>query len=78
MLRMMANPDKRWDHPDTGESMDRHQLQEMLTEAAQLAQQRFGGDARAMARVLDLTPRLPKEAGVKKALKRSGKTRTAA
>lgn len=77
LLVTVANPDKRWEHPDTGESMDRHQLQEMLTEAAQLAQQRLGGDARVMARVLDLTPRLPKEPGVKKALRRSGKAKTA-
>jgi hypothetical protein len=78
LLVTVANPNKRWKHPDTGNSMDRHQLQEMLTEAAQLAQQRLGGDARVMARVLDLTPRLPKESGVKKASKRSGKTKTAA
>ncbi|MEJ8850739.1 hypothetical protein [Variovorax rhizosphaerae] len=78
LLVTVANPDKRWDHPDTGESMDQHQLQEMLTEAAQLAQQRLGGDARVMARVLDLTPRLPNESGVKKASKRLGKTRSSA
>jgi hypothetical protein len=73
LLVTVANPDKRWKHPDTGGSMDRHQLQEMLAEAAQLAQQRLGGDARVMARVLDLTPRLPKESGAKKASKRWGK-----
>jgi hypothetical protein len=61
LLVTVANPDKQWEHPDTGELIDRHQLQEMLTTAAQLAQQRLGGDARVMARVLDLTPRLPKE-----------------
>ena len=51
----------RWQHPDTGVLIDRNQLQQMLSEAAQLAQQRLGGDARVMARVLDLTPRLGKE-----------------
>ena len=59
----VADPKKRWQHPDTGMLIDRHQLQQMLNEAAQLAQQRLGGDARVMARVLDLTPRLRKEAG---------------
>jgi hypothetical protein len=59
----VADPKKRWKHPDTGVLIDRHQLQQMLSEAAQLAQQRLGGDARVMARVLDLAPRLGKEAG---------------
>jgi hypothetical protein len=59
----IADPKKRWQHPDTGVLIDRHQLQQMLSEAAQLAQQRLGGDARVMARVLDLTPRLVREAG---------------
>jgi hypothetical protein len=61
LLVSVAEPGKRWEHPETGARMDRHQLQTMLSEAAQLAQQRLGGDARVMARVLDLTPRLPKE-----------------
>ena len=61
LLVTVANASKRWLHPDSGESLDRHQLQKMLEAAAQLAQQRLGGDARVMARVLDLTPRLPKE-----------------
>jgi len=59
----VADANKRWQHPDTGALIDRHQLEQMLGEAAQLAQQRLGGDARIMARVLDLTPRLGKEAG---------------
>ena len=59
----VAKADKRWKHPDSGALIDQHQLQQMLSEAAQLAQQRLGGDARVMARVLDLTPRLGKEAG---------------
>ena len=58
----VADAKKRWQHPDTGVLIDRHHLQQMLSEAAQLAQQRLGGDARVMARVLDLTPRLGKEA----------------
>ena len=61
LLVTVADPNKRWLHPDSGESLDRHQLQDMLEAAAQSAQQRLGGDARVMARVLDLTPRLPKE-----------------
>lgn len=58
----VANPKKRWKHPDTDEKMDWQQLQLMLNEAAQIAQQRLGGDARVMARVLNLTPRLGTEA----------------
>lgn len=77
LLVTVADPDKRWYHPDTGDPMDRHQLQEMLTEAAQLAQQRLGGEARVMARVLDLTPRLPKEPRAAKASKLSGKPKAA-
>ena len=66
----VANATKRWRHPDTGVLIDRHRLQQMLSEAAQLAQQRLGGDARVMARVLDLTPRLGKEAGSAKVAER--------
>ncbi|TAK94398.1 MAG: hypothetical protein EPO09_09795 [Aquabacterium sp.] len=62
LLVTVKNPDKRWEHPETGASLDRHGLQEMLSEQAQLAQQRLGGYARVLARVLDLTPRLPTEA----------------
>ncbi|MBB3180959.1 ATP-binding protein [Variovorax sp. Sphag1AA] len=62
LIVTVSDPTKRWRHPDTGVRMDRAQLQEMLEEAAQLAQQRMGGDARVLARVLDLTPRLPTEA----------------
>jgi len=62
LLVTVSNPAKRWLHPDTGARMDRFQLQEMLKEAAQVAQQRIGGDARVLARVLDLTPRLLTEA----------------
>lgn len=63
----VADANKRWQHPDTGVRIDRHQLQQMLSEAAQLSQQRLGGDARVMARVLDLTSRLGKEANSAKA-----------
>lgn len=61
LLVTVADANKTWRHPDTGESLNWRQLQEILEAAAQLAQQRLGGDARVMARVLDLTPRLPKE-----------------
>lgn len=61
----VANPMKRWLHPDTRKKLGWEQLQLMLNEAAQLAQQRLGGDARVMARILNLTPRLDKEASAK-------------
>ena len=78
LLVTVADPEKRWYHPETGEPMDRHQLQDMLTEAAQLAQQRLGGEARVMARVLDLTPRLPKEPRVAKKSRPAAKTKALA
>ena len=78
LLVTVADPEKRWYHPDTGEPMDRHQLQDMLTEAAQLAQQRLGGEARVMARVLDLTPRLPKEPRAAKDSKQTAKAKASA
>jgi hypothetical protein len=51
----VSRTDKRWVHPDSGETMDRHQLQTMLNSAAQVAQQRLAGEGRVMARVLNLT-----------------------
>ena len=47
LIVTVADTTKRWQHPDTGVLIDRHQLQQMLSEAAQLAQQRLGGDLRA-------------------------------
>jgi hypothetical protein len=78
LLVTVADPERRWHHPDTGEPMDRHQLQAMLTEAAQLAQQRLGGEARVMARMLDLTPRLPKEPRASKASRQTAKIKAGA
>lgn len=62
LLVTVSDPQKRWQHPETKARIDRFQLQELLDTAAQAAQQRLGGDARVMARVLDLTPRLTTEA----------------
>lgn len=62
LLVTVSNPNKCWQHPETKSRIDRFQLQELLDDAAQAAQQRLGGDARVMARVLDLTPRLVTEA----------------
>lgn len=71
LIVTVADPKKRWQHPDTGARLGWQQLQLMLNEAAQLAQQRLGGDARVMARVLNLTPRLGTEAS--SALKAAGR-----
>ncbi|MDR6453447.1 hypothetical protein [Variovorax paradoxus] len=62
LIVTVSDPTKRWKHPSTGKPMDRFQLQDMLEEAAQEAQQKLGGDARVLARILDLTPQLPTEA----------------
>jgi hypothetical protein len=61
LLVTISDPERRWQHPETKGSMDRHQLQAFLDEAAQAAQKQLGGEARVLARVLDLTPRLMKE-----------------
>ena len=58
LLVTIADSKRRWKHPDTGRLIDHVQLQELLNVAAQTAQQRLGGSARVLARVLDLTPRL--------------------
>lgn len=62
LLVTVSDPKRYWLHPETNSRIDRFQLQELLDAAAQASQQRLGGDARVMARVLDLTPRLATEA----------------
>jgi hypothetical protein len=62
LLVAVSDPTKRWRHPKTKALIDRVQLQELLDATAQTAQQQLGGDARVIARVLDLTPCLPTEA----------------
>ena len=54
----VSDPDRHWKHPKTGESIDRYGLQKLLQAKADAAQQRLGGGARVLARVLDLVPRL--------------------
>ena len=66
LLVTVKDPKKRWKHPETGHSLDRFQLESMLQGAAKEAQEKLGGDARVMARVLDLTPRLAPEAPTKR------------
>lgn len=61
LLVSVADPDRYWLHPDTGERIDRFGLQTLLKARADAAQQQLGGEARVLARVLDLVPRLPKE-----------------
>jgi hypothetical protein len=61
LLVSVADPDRYWLHPDTGERIDRFGLQTLLQARAAAAQQRLGGEARVLARVLDLVQRLPKE-----------------
>ncbi len=61
LLVSVADPDRYWLHPDTSERIDRFGLQTLLQARAAAAQQRLGGEARVLARVLDLVPRLPKE-----------------
>lgn len=61
LLVSVSDPDKGWQHPVTGERIDRYGLQSLLQTRAEAAQQRLGGEARVLARVLDLVPRLSTE-----------------
>lgn len=61
LLVSVADPGKYWLHPGTGERIDRFGLQTLLQAKADEAQRRLGGEARVLARVLDLVPRLSTE-----------------
>ncbi len=61
LMVSVSDASKRWQHPTTGERIDRFGLQTLLQSKADEAQQRLGGDARVLARVLDLVPRLKPE-----------------
>ena len=61
LLVTVADPARYWLHPDTGERIDRFGLQTLLEARAAAAQQQLGGEARVLARVLDLVPRLSTE-----------------
>lgn len=61
LLVSVADPRKYWLHPETGERIDRFGLQALLQAKADAAQLQLGGDARVIARVLDLVARLPTE-----------------
>jgi hypothetical protein len=58
LLVTVADHRRRWKHPETNAVIDRFQLEQVLQAAAHAAQERLGGSARVLARVLDLTPRL--------------------
>ena len=62
LIVTVADPKRRWRHPETGVHIDRFGLQTLLQLRADAEQQRLGGEARVLARVLDLVPRLSKEA----------------
>jgi hypothetical protein len=61
LLVSVADPGKYWLHPETSQRIDRFGLQTLLQAKAEEAQRRLGGEARVLARVLDLTPRLSTE-----------------
>jgi hypothetical protein len=61
LLVSVADPGKYWLHPDTNQRIDRFGLQTLLQAKAEEARRRLGGEARVLARVLDLTPRLSTE-----------------
>jgi hypothetical protein len=61
LLVSVADPGRYWLHPETGERINRFGLQTLLQAKADEVQRRLGGEARVLARVLDLVPRLPAE-----------------
>ncbi|AEG92340.1 hypothetical protein [Ramlibacter tataouinensis] len=61
LLVTVSDPGRYWQHPETGERIDRFGLQTLLQVKADAAQQRLGGEARVLSRVLDLVARLPTE-----------------
>ena len=61
LLVTVSDPKRRWQHPETGDRIDRFGLQILLQAKADAAQERLGGEARVLARVLDLVPRLSTE-----------------
>lgn len=61
LLISVSDPDRYWQHPETGERIDRVGLQTLLQAKADEAQRQLGGEARVLARVLDLVPRLSTE-----------------
>lgn len=61
LLVSVADPGRYWVHPGTGERIDRFGLQALLQAKADAAQLQLGGEARIIARVLDLVPRLSTE-----------------
>lgn len=62
LIVTVSNPARHWQHPDTGARIDRFQLQDLLQSRADAAQRLLGGQARVLARILDLVPRLSTEA----------------
>ena len=65
LIVTVADPARRWQHPETGARIDRFELQALLQARADAEQRRLGGEARVLARVLDLVPRLSTEAKAK-------------
>uniref|UniRef100_A0A0R3R9K0 CHAT domain-containing protein n=1 Tax=Brugia timori TaxID=42155 RepID=A0A0R3R9K0_9BILA len=61
LIVTVADPARRWQHPETGARIDRMELQTLLQACADAEQRRLGGEARVLARVLDLVPRLSTE-----------------
>jgi hypothetical protein len=61
LIVTVADPARRWRHPETGARIDRVELQALLQARADAEQRRLGGEARVLARVLDLAPRLSTE-----------------
>lgn len=62
LIVTVSDPKRRWQHPDTGMLIDRFELQALLQARAETEQRRLGGEARVLARILDLVPRLSTEA----------------
>ena len=71
LLITVAN-NRRWEHPDSGESIDLAGLIAMLNQHAHRIMGDLGGTLRVAARGLDLRPRITSERTTKAARKREG------
>lgn len=60
-LLVTVASDRKWEHPETGESLSIDGLRKMLEGEASAIEVEMSGSLRLFAKVLDLRPRLPKK-----------------
>ena len=60
LLVTLAKKDK-WNHPESGISIDQEELMSLLRDEAERVEDMMGGDVKLLVHLLDLRPRLPTE-----------------